>query len=266
MPTGNPEDIMEKTGKHNKVFVSSSEIFQNTECLFIEYDDVLKSPMFSVLNILRKNEKFKYFFDISEIEDADADKLYEWYIERDHKNFFYDFDLNEGILEKDFNNDEKAYASWCDSFYKELYSSVSAETVDNLNWLNFDAHLRKLIENTKDGHLVKNIIIWSPFYVKYIEEEISTRYGGRAKYVYGDLVDVLGKNEIKSDSTFVFSNILHVIDLVTAKLINYSSIIIADQYFYNYNYDMEPVINIDELLQYFIFKIDFFNNIYSLDD
>ena len=49
MQGNHPENVMEETGKQNKVFVSSDDIFQNTECLFIEYDDVLKSPMFSVL-------------------------------------------------------------------------------------------------------------------------------------------------------------------------------------------------------------------------
>ena len=68
MQGNNPENVMEETGKQNKVFVSSDDIFQNTECLFIEYDDVLKSPMFSLLNIIKDRESVKKIFDMTESE------------------------------------------------------------------------------------------------------------------------------------------------------------------------------------------------------
>ena len=103
------------------------------------------------------------------------------------------------------------------------------------------------------------------FHVESIEKDIHERYGNFIQFVYGDMQEVLIENKITSDTTFVFSNILHILNLIQTNLLNYSSIIIADEYFYNYNDEMEPIINFEELFKDCIFKLDFFNNIYTDD-
>ena len=148
-------------------------------------------------------------------------------------------------------------------FQKELLDIPDLVSQDA--WLNFDLVLRNLIGDKNNTGMVKKVYIWHPYYVESIEKDIHERYGGFVQFVYGDIQDVLIKNQVTSDTTFVFSNILHVIDLIQTNLINYSSIIIADEYFYNYNDEMEPIINFEELFKNYIFKIDFFNNIYTDD-
>ena len=118
------ENVMEETGKQNKVFVSSDDIFQNTECLFIEYDDVLKSPMFSLLNIIKDRESVKKIFDMTEFDGLTSNELYEWYVERESKNMFKYLDLLDDSLTNIFDDDVNVFYRWCDSFYEDMYKSL----------------------------------------------------------------------------------------------------------------------------------------------
>lgn len=266
MQGNHPENVMEETGKQNKVFVSSDDIFQNTECLFIEYDDVLKSPMFSLLNIIKDRESVKKIFDMTEFDGLTSNELYEWYVERESKNMFKYFDLLDDSLTNIFDDDVNVFYRWCDSFYEDMYKSLPTETLQNMNWLNFDTPLRNLLKTKTDKTgLVKKIYVWHPFYSENIEKDLKSRYHESVTFVYGDLINVLIENEIKPDSTFVFSELLNVLNLAKAGILNYSSVLIADEYYYNYDSEMEPIINFEEIFKDYIFKIDFFDNIYNLD-
>ena len=90
-------------------------------------------------------------------------------------------------------------------------------------------------------------------------------YDGKAKYVYGDLVKVLKENEITSNSTFVFSDITKINSLKEAGILNLSSVIIADRYGYNYGGENEVVIDLEKYLSEDTFKLDFFDNLNSLE-
>lgn len=266
MQESHPENVMEETGKKNKVFVSSDDVFQNTDCLFIEYDDVLKSPMFSLLGLIKDRDSVRQVFDVEELNDLNTNELYEWYIERESKNMFKYLDVRDDAMKEIFNDDLNTFYRWCDAFYEEMYKSLPTESIQKINWLNFDTPLRNLIKTKTDKTgLVKKIYVWHPFYSENIEKDLEERYHGAVTFVYGDLINVLIENEIKSDSTFVFSELLNVLNLAKAGLLNYSSILIADEYFYNYDGEMEPIINFEEIFKDYIFKIDFFDNIYNLD-
>ena len=264
---GNPENIMEETGKQNKIILSTEGVFMNSNALFIEYLDVIKSPMYIFLKMINHSKGrggLDEIFDMSELDGKSDDELYEWYIERDEQNIFKSFDMNEECRNDIFHNDESVIDAFCYEMEQKEMLDIP-ELVSQDAWLNFDLVLRNLIGDKNNTGMVKKVYIWHPYYVESIEKDIHERYGGFVQFVYGDIQDVLIKNQVTSDTTFVFSNILHVIDLIQTNLINYSSIIIADEYFYNYNDEMEPIINFEELFKNYIFKIDFFNNIYTDD-
>ena len=76
---GNPEDIMEETGKQNKIILSTEGVFMNSDALFIEYLDVIKSPFYIFLKMINSpkgKEVLNQIFDLSEIDGKTDDELY----------------------------------------------------------------------------------------------------------------------------------------------------------------------------------------------
>ena len=112
---------------------------------------------------------------------------------------------------------------------------------------------------------VKNIYIYSENYSKLIEEDVSSIHG-KIKYVYGDLKSVLEDNEIKSNTTFVFSDIEKINTLVELDILKFSTILMADQYRYNYDDDGELKVNVEKLADEYVYKLFFYTAFEILDD
>ena len=257
---GKENDIMNDDGT-TKVILTYDNAFLNADSIFIEFDDVINSPFFTFLVNMKNNEAFKEVFDTSEIEDYSLEELYEWYINRTHKNILWNIPLNELVMEKIFNNNEIAFYQWCDEFlYKEL-DAIPA-LIDYGTELNFYNILKMLLGKK----IVKEIYIYSEYYSKTIEEYIGREFDSNIKYVYGNLDEVLVREKITANSTFVFSDINKMYDLQEAEILNLSSVIIADRYAYNYDGEDNPCVDLDELYENALFKLDFFNNIEKLEE
>lgn len=245
--------------KSNKVIVTYNSPFLNSDSLLVEYDDVLKSPFFIFLLSIKDNEALKILFKLTELEDLDIDSLYEWYLNRKNKNIFKCLPLNDGILESYFDNDMETFEIWCD---KTLYELIDQNPyfVEYDSDLNFMSSFHKLLS----GSLVKKYYIYTRYFSNAIKEDIERLFGERIKYVYGNLEDIIKVNNITSNSTFIFSDIKNILSLKNANVLQYSSVIIADKYGYNYK-DNKDIINIDDLLNSYTFKLDFFDNINEID-
>ena len=62
--------------EQTKVYTCKDTLFYNSQCLFIEYHDVLKSPWLILLNVVKNNEDLNRVFDMSEIKNLDGQ--YDW--------------------------------------------------------------------------------------------------------------------------------------------------------------------------------------------
>lgn len=263
----NKEDIMKETGKNNKIILATEGVFLNSDALFIEYQDVIKSPFYIFLKMINNSQGrggLDNIFDMSELNGKNDEELYTWYIERDNQNIFKSFSIQEEIFNTSFKQDQGLVNNLCQELEEKEINDIP-ELVTQNAWLNFDLVLKNLIGDKNNSDLIKNIYIWHPYYVKSMEEDIHKRYGNFVKFVYGNMQEALVRNKITANTTFVFSNILHIFDLMQTNLLNYASVIIADEYFYNYNDEMDPIIDFNEVFKEYIFKLDFFNNIYTND-
>ena len=246
----NPNDIMEKTGKNNKVILSSNSTFLNSDSIFIEYHDVIKSPYFSFLRLLLNNEIFGSLFDLSEIKGLDDEGLYEWYTNRKHQFVLDNFAHNEEMeIFKDINIHEWSI----DFLYKEFDELPSIVYEDTA--LNFVPILVRLSKS----NLVNKFYVYTEKYSEPIKKELLEAFPF-INYVYGDMVEVIKENKIPYNSTFVLSDIRKIEKIKESGRLQQSSIVIADKY--GYNYDGEKfVINLEEYFKDYIFKLDFFDNI-----
>ena len=98
-------------------------------------------------------------------------------------------------------------------------------------------------------------------FFEFIKKDVMKRYGSSIKVVFGSLEDIIEKEQISENSSYVFSDLRHINTLIKTKHFELASIMIADTYWYNYDEEFDPVVNIDELRKRFIFKLDFFNNL-----
>lgn len=246
---------------NHATFVSYPSPFLNTDCIFVEYIDILRSPMFSFLVSLDP-EPLKEIFDISPIEEKTVEELYDWYVNRKERRFYQNLKIWEDVLVNELESDGSMYFSFIETMEQEHINQTSAMMTDEL-LLNFGEVLSVFLSQS----MMKKCFIYTEAYSPVIEKDIQTSFP-KATYVYGDLVHVLKKEKITANSTFVFSDIEKILALKEADLLNYSSILIADGYGYNYIEEegnpRKLVIDLPDLLSNYLFKIDFFNNINKL--
>lgn len=247
----------------NKKFVENNPIL-NTDALIIEYEDIIKSPQFVLLQALQQQEDLKDLLDAHEIDDMSVDELYEWYVQRGNPNVILEFAIDSKVIRERIPNEEDVI-----NFSNQLLLQNLLEIPDlvkNGPELNFPATLRTLLGIAKS--LVKRIFIWSPYdsEIPAIKDDITRLFGNRVTYIYGNIVDVVKEYEIGRDTTFVFSDLVHVGELADAGMLNMTSVILADDYGYSKDDDGEYILNMDALHDSFVFKFDVFDNIHVVDE
>ena len=228
-----------------KVVVVSGTIFNNSQCMFVEYYDVIKCPWFILANCIKDEESISDIFDLAPIRGLSIPSLFEWYINRKNRNFYKDLLIPNDELPEDF----------CDNIL-ENQMKQSKEFFSSSLELNF-ANVVRLI--CRDKTLLHNLIIYTEKENDLIREDIKEMYDGNVRYVSGEFEEII--KTIPRDSTFVFSDIMKVQKLYDLNRLDYSSIIMCSGYRYN-NKDKNTLkVDLDDLRTKAVFKIDFFDNI-----
>lgn len=233
--------------EQTKVYTCKDTLFYNSQCLFIEYHDVLKSPWLILLNVVKNNEDLNRVFDMSEIKNLDGTSLIEWYLTRKNRNFFKEFPLH---VQSDSEPDDEFY----DNLLFELVSS-------NETFYELDTRLNfyDILDNLYDKKmLIKKIKVYSERYDKNIERELYSEYNDNIEYCYGNFIEVA--KTLPSDSTFVFSDINKVNILATEDMLNFQSVLIANRLRYNYDEAGNIKSDLEMLSEKFTFKYNFFEN------
>ena len=234
-----------------KVYRSVDTLFNNSQCLFIEYHDVMAMPWFTLLSMLKYNENIQEIFDLDEIESYGIGGLLEWYVYRPYRNIFMNFPVNVEIVEDpdEFNYD--AFLAKCIGTTRQFY-----EIDTNLK---FVSALDILLESPG---MVKSIIFYTEYEEPALREYIKDTYGegAKIKYFYGDFKNMLSL--IPNDSTYILSDIEKVNVLVETGKINLSCILLPAGLRYNYEEDDSTKLKVDmkELLNTYVFKYNFFDN------
>ena len=236
--------------------------FTCADNVFIEYHDIMRCIQFTIINFLRKNSIFKGLLDTSEIEDVPEAELYVWYISRENRNIFKNFEITDFFSNlSGFDGDPNKVYDFLDNFLYIELDKLPSDILNYDNKLKFYDTMRTFLNMST----VKNIYIYSENYSKLIEEDVSSIHSG-IKYVYGDFKSVLEENKIKSNTTFVFSDIEKINTLVELDILKFSTILMADQYRYNYDDDGELKVNVEKLADDHIFKLFFYTAFEILDE
>lgn len=228
-----------------KIYRSKDTLFYNSQCLFVEFDDIIKMPSFMYLYSITKSNALDSIFDLTEVRNLNADELLEWYINRKHRNFFMDIPTKNNVELPDKNKDELLLKGL--SSIPELYSSYSElYFADALNTL------------SNESNLIKKIVVYSDYKTPYLESYIHDNYNQNITVKMGNFMDII--QNIPNDSTFVFSDITKVSMLEEAKKLDYSSILISNGYRYNYKNLEDFIIPFEDIISRHVLKYNFFDN------
>jgi len=219
-------------------FRSSDTTFTNSQCLFIEYMDVIQMPWFSFLSFLQINDKLNNMLNIDMIKYLNPSNLLEFYINRKNKNILVE------LCREKYNA-----LVLLDNLLKEQMRQQSIFYQYNLT-----TNMCTFIQNIAASKLVKKILIYYEENIPAIDEDIKTRFGNFAEYVWGPMPEVL-KN-IPNDSTYIFSDVMNIIQLEENDKLDYSAILIPVEFRYNYVDDNKTkyLVDIDNLLKSHVFK------------
>lgn len=228
--------------------ISFEEVFLNSNSIFVEYVDLIKPTYYPLLQFMTAHEEGDHpIFDLSKIHGLSAEDLGDWYVSRKHQNPLIDL-LKDGI--------ESQYPS---KYFDEMLNKQIEEVpflINSATLFNMGKALLKLF--AKDNYLVKKFFIWYPYENESVKKDIMDTFDPIMKYgeiLTGDIVEALKK--VPDDSTYAFSDITNVNALEYVGKLQYSSIIIPQEYGYNAE-DGEFIIDFDLLRKEAVFKLDQF--------
>lgn len=218
-------------------------IFYNADYIVIEYIDLIKSPYFLLLSMIRKNPKIKEILKIEEIEFLDDLALYEWYINRRHQNFFIDLNRypdkisNEKLTE--LLNDQMNIT---DRFYTDCKPLPLAASLKAM----------------KMQKISKDIIIYHPHSNFYAKNDLERMLQEKFIWLY-TFEDVMKK--AGSNSTYFLSDIRHIEEMKKYGVLKFSSVTLPCEYRYNKKNMKEFDFDYKELMKEYPFKLSY---IYAL--
>lgn len=228
---------------------TQDRLFMNSECMLVEYYDILKCPWYVLLTVLGQNEKVRPILDIDKISFLDSNSQFEWYCNRKNRNFLLDIALAptdkvdyDQILDILMNN----------KIFYDIDSSLNAKDA-------IDIALRQ--------KQVKELIIYSEKNDPLIKEDINRIFSKykNVKFRCGDF-DTVAKT-LPRDTSYMLSDFNKVVTLSECDKLNYSSIILPFDFGYNYITDDDgkkvPIIDFEYLGKDHLFKLNYFNACYQ---
>lgn len=214
------------------------------EILFIEYNEVIKSPSLFMLKLIRDQLKdiYKDFIWVDFLENKSDEELEIYLLQRKNKNIFLDLAKRSFNYEKTYDD---LYNKYDDMFLKMPLMKIG-NTIDFLVAQKFN----------------KKIYFYSEKYDPRIELDIKYSFKDLSKieYVYGDLGEVL--EEIEQPTTYMLHDIWTLPRLVMLQKTELTDIVCA-RYPYNLKYneeldEVEPIVLIEKYMEESVFKFGLF--------
>ena len=92
---------MDENQKADIIYHSSTDtLFYNSQCLFIEFHDVIEMPWLMLAYMLRNDKNTQKIFKIDELSSYSIQDFVEWYIYRKHRNIFKSIGVRDEINDK----------------------------------------------------------------------------------------------------------------------------------------------------------------------
>lgn len=215
-------------------------IFYNSDYLVIEYIDLIKSPYFTLLKVLPKNNKIKEILKTELIEPLSDTSLVEWYINRKYQNFMMDLNrYPEQISEETMNKLLEEQICLSPKFYQ--YAA--------------ELPMVSVIKTMKTKKINVDIIIYHPHKNSFAKDDLANILNGSSLTFMDNFDDVLDK--AKENSTYILSDISKILRMKEKGYLKHSSVTLPIEYRYNKKSMTEFKIDLEKICHDNIFKYSF---------
>ena len=230
----------------NAVIRSSGKFFLNSDCLFIEFNDIMQFPMYRYLQVISWSKKMEDILNLAKLDGLDDAMMLYWYFNRKNQNILKDL---LKVLMYDDDVDRFIY----DQMAKPELNGLYTLDIDSFS---VNAFITKLVTEKFNT----SIKVYYPVDNVNIRNMLTAIWKDKVEFVYGDLVSII--KELPIDTTYIFSDITKINAVIEADHLNFSSIGIPIEF--KYNYEGEKLkIDIDQLGKEYTFK---FNQINAVRD
>lgn len=217
--------------------------FSGTHAIVIEYDDVLRSPMLTVMEANKRNYKLDTLIDLKPLRFMYTYGMFEWYRNRFKRNPLKELD-SAGVVD-----DETAF-----NVMKTFIASDSRYTTE-ARPLPFQNALKVVISQK----FSMKYFIYNEYSNPYVEKDVRLTFSDVSfEILTGPFVEAI--SDVPPDATWVLSDIRKLEDLKKADKLNFANIMVAGDYRYNFTYENAdtPMVDIDALREKAVFKLKMF--------
>ena len=222
--------------------------FSGTHAIVIEYDDIIRSPMLTVMEANKHNYKLSGLVDLRPLKFVYKYGMFEWYLNRHHRNPLQELTPIDPSYPVD---DDAAY----DIMKTFLHSD--SHYVSESRPLVFCEPLRVIMAQKFN----MEYFVYNEYGNPYIADDMAASFPGVAfKIITGPFAEAIA--DVPFDATWVLSDIRKMNDLDKAGKLNLSNIMVAGDYRYNFtDEDREkPIVDVEELRNKSVFKFKMFRS------
>lgn len=232
---------------------TTNSVFTNSECIFVEYYDILKAPWYILETMISQYDKLEEILDFSDIKELNLISQLEWYCNRENRNFLEDISkVPPGAID----------------FDRLLDILMNSEILFTAN---SELNAAEVIRLALKKKVVKKVMVYvEPSHdpkvnlTEYVKKDVADMFSNSSlvSVISGEFSKVL--ENVPTDTTYFLSDINKVVTMETAKHLNYASIILPYDYAYNYVFENgkktdKPLVDFDYLAKTSTFKLNFFN-------
>ena len=210
---------MEEENVKRKI-ITNDGMFLNAKCVLVEYTDIIRAPYLMIAEMIREDPTWIGPPIVpNKILAMNTDEFVNWYLLRRNANMLIDLIPKDKLSTVNFEQLNLLLDRLVDDMVVEMSPIlVFQKVIDTLLFM--------------DGMIVGDVLFYYPYDNPYVKKDIENLFDNKkAKFVSGSLTDIITGMPI--DSTYVFSNMANINILLKTNHLDYSSIIMADDYGYN---------------------------------
>lgn len=222
--------------------------FSGTHAIVIEYDDIIRSPMLTVMEANKHNHKLSELIDMRPLKFVYKYGMLEWYLNRRRRNPLQELapaDPNYSV------DDNTAYE------VMKTFIQSDSHYVSESRPLVFFEPLKVII--TQKFNM--EYFVYNEYSNPFVADDMAVSFPGVSfKVLTGPFVEAIA--DIPPDATWVLSDITKLNDLDKAGKLNFANIMVASDYRYNFTAEdrTNPIVDVEELRNKAVFKLKMFRS------
>lgn len=204
------------------VLTGLSTMFVNSECIVVEYVDIINMPYFVWLYMLclKSNDSYEESFPkLKELSELSPESVLEFYINRENQNIIMDIIPND----VEYDIDEMNH-----------YLMNQVNKYENCFMTDIELSFVRAIKDIVRNKFAKKVVFFYPEKCDYVIDDIHSKFGNSniIDIRFGDFEEII--KDCSLDATYVLSDANKVVMLDDMNRLQQCTVMLPYEYGYNY--------------------------------